>query len=158
MVDHVAFDRPTRLCSLLSTPGRMLITTTYHDVPSALDNGRPIRIFIIAPNVPGYSQAKFPGRSARTETLRSSLIHLDSKVLFVSLRSTRLLVQWSVSLVRLPATDTLLVGWSNGTPYSLEDGAIDLGSACPSTYHEFEGPEPIPYDTEGKPTTRYLAR
>ena len=22
--------------------------------------------------------------------------------------------------------------------------------ACPSTYHEFEGPEPIPYDVEGK--------
>ena len=22
-------------------------------------------------------------------------------------------------------------------------------SACPSVYHEFEGPEPIPYDTEG---------
>ena len=22
--------------------------------------------------------------------------------------------------------------------------------ACPSVYHEFEGPEPIPYDTEGK--------
>lgn len=21
--------------------------------------------------------------------------------------------------------------------------------ACPSVYHEFEGPEPIPYDTEG---------
>ena len=24
-----------------------------------------------------------------------------------------------------------------------------LSSACPSVYHEFEGPEPIPYDTEG---------
>ena len=24
-----------------------------------------------------------------------------------------------------------------------------LLSACPSVYHEFEGPEPIPYDTEG---------
>ncbi|KAJ3552061.1 hypothetical protein NM688_g4355 [Phlebia brevispora] len=39
----------------------MLITKTYHDVPSALDNGRPIRIFIIAPTVPGYPNAKFPG-------------------------------------------------------------------------------------------------
>ena len=23
-------------------------------------------------------------------------------------------------------------------------------SACPSVYHEFEGPEPIPYDVEGE--------
>jgi hypothetical protein len=36
---------------------------------------------------------------------------------------------------------------------------IDLdGPACPSTYHEFEGPEPIPYDTEGKSTTCHLSR
>ena len=158
----MVFDRPgTRLCSLLSTRDGMLITTTYHDVPSALDNGKPIRIFIIAPNVQGYSQAKFPGRSAHTEPFISSrrlLICLDLKALFVSLRSTRLLARWSVSLARSPATDTLLVGWSIRTPYTLEDGGIDLGSACPSTYHEFEGPEPIPYDTEGKPITRCLAR
>lgn len=43
----------------------MLITKSYHDVPTKLDpNGRPIRIFIIAPNVPGYPNAKFPGTSA----------------------------------------------------------------------------------------------
>lgn len=40
----------------------MLITTTIHDIPSKLDaNGRPIRIFVIAPTVPGYPNAKFPG-------------------------------------------------------------------------------------------------
>lgn len=39
----------------------MLITKTYHDIPSARDNGRPIRIFVIAPTVPGYPNAKFPG-------------------------------------------------------------------------------------------------
>lgn len=40
----------------------MLITKTYHDVPSKLDaNGRPIRIYVIAPNVPEYPHAKFPG-------------------------------------------------------------------------------------------------
>lgn len=48
----------------------MLITKTYHDVPSALDNGKPIRIFVIAPNVPGYPQAKFPGRSTYVGTSR----------------------------------------------------------------------------------------
>ena len=49
---------------------KMLITKTYHDIPSALDNGKPIRIFVIAPNVPGYPQAKFPGRSAFAEAMR----------------------------------------------------------------------------------------
>lgn len=39
----------------------MLITKTFHDVPSKLDNGRPIRIFVVAPVVPNYPQAKFPG-------------------------------------------------------------------------------------------------
>ena len=39
----------------------MLITKTYHDVPSKLDNGRPMRVYIIAPTVPGYPNAKFPG-------------------------------------------------------------------------------------------------
>lgn len=39
----------------------MLITRTHHDVPSKLDNGKPIRIFVIAPVVPNYPQAKFPG-------------------------------------------------------------------------------------------------
>ena len=27
---------------------------------------------------------------------------------------------------------------------------ISIRSACPSTYHEFEGSEPIPYDVEGQ--------
>jgi len=41
----------------------MLITTTYQDVPTKLDpNGRPIRIFVISPNLPNYPHAKFPGR------------------------------------------------------------------------------------------------
>jgi len=39
----------------------MLITKAYHDVPSILNNERPIRIFVISPVVPNYPQAKFPG-------------------------------------------------------------------------------------------------
>ena len=40
----------------------MLITTDFHDVPTKLaKNGRPIRIFVMSPTVPGYPQAKFPG-------------------------------------------------------------------------------------------------
>jgi len=52
----------------------MLITKTYHDVPSPSDNGKPIRIFVIAPTVPGYPQAKFPGRSAFQ--IKSEITHL----------------------------------------------------------------------------------
>ena len=44
----------------------MLITKTYHDVPSKLDNGRPMRVYIIAPTVPGYPNAKFPGAMLTT--------------------------------------------------------------------------------------------
>ena len=49
----------------------MLITKTYHDIPSALDpNGRPIRIFVIAPTIAGYPNAKFPGTSEAESNLR----------------------------------------------------------------------------------------
>lgn len=40
----------------------MLITKTHYDIPTSLDpNGRPIRIFVLAPTIPGYPNAKFPG-------------------------------------------------------------------------------------------------
>ncbi len=40
----------------------MLIDKTFYDVPTKLDrDGRPIRIFVISPNVPDYPEAKFPG-------------------------------------------------------------------------------------------------
>ncbi|KAJ7706123.1 dienelactone hydrolase [Mycena rosella] len=39
----------------------MLIQKEFHDIPSPLDGGRPIRIFVISPVVPNYPQAKFPG-------------------------------------------------------------------------------------------------
>lgn len=40
----------------------MLVNKTYHDIPTKLDaNGRPIRIFVIAPVLPDYPNAKFPG-------------------------------------------------------------------------------------------------
>ena len=151
---------PDPLCSPLSTHNRMLITKTYHDVPSALDSGKPIRIFVIAPTVPGYPQAKFPGRSVLADPSDQSGNHSpssasDSKVLSAFLRSIRSLARSSVSLARLPVKDTLLVGSGHQNLH----GVIDLhGPACPSTYHEFEGPEPIPYDTEGKSTTFHLSR
>ncbi|KAI0651802.1 dienelactone hydrolase [Trametes meyenii] len=89
----------------------MLITKTYHDVPTKLDpNGRPIRIFVIAPNVPGYPNAKFPGVVVFSE------------------------------IYQVTGPVERFAGQIASQGYVV---------ACPSTYHEFEGPEPIPYDVEG---------
>ena len=50
----------------------MLITKSYHDVPSKLNDGRPIRIFVISPVVPNYPKAKFPGMSSMMDPYRSN--------------------------------------------------------------------------------------
>ncbi|KAF9241324.1 dienelactone hydrolase [Melanogaster broomeanus] len=88
----------------------MLITKTHHDVPAKLDNGRPIRIFVISPVVPNYPQAKFPGVVCFSE------------------------------IYQVTGPVERLAGQIASHGYVV---------ACPSTYHEFEGPEAIPYDTEG---------
>ncbi|KAF7310951.1 Dienelactone hydrolase [Mycena chlorophos] len=88
----------------------MLINKTFHDVPSSLDGGKPMRIFVISPNVPDYPQAKFPG------------VLVFSEIYQVT------------------------------GPVERFAGAIASQGyvvACPSTYHEFESPDPIPYDVEG---------
>ena|ERR1700761_9770849 len=42
----------------------MLITKTFHDIPSKLSASRPpMRIFVISPTIPNYPNAKFPGVS-----------------------------------------------------------------------------------------------
>ena len=127
---------------------RMLITKTCHDIPSALDNGKPIRIFIISPNVPGYPQAKFPGRSELAEN--SEITHLTRATQGVVCFSEIYQVTGPVErFAGQIASHGYVVGGSLNPSFS-PVGPIDLTSACPSTYHEFEGPEPIPYDTEGK--------
>ncbi|KAI0735216.1 dienelactone hydrolase [Earliella scabrosa] len=84
----------------------MLITKTHHDVPTKLDrNGRPIRIFVIAPAVPGYPNAKFPGVVCFSE------------------------------IYQVTGPVERFAGQIASQGYVV---------ACPSTYHEFEGPEPIP--------------
>ncbi|KZV71316.1 dienelactone hydrolase [Peniophora sp. CONT] len=89
----------------------MLITKTYHDVPSKLDaNGRPIRIYIIAPNVPEYPHAKFPGVVVFSE------------------------------IYQVTGPVERFAGQIASHGYVV---------ACPSSFHEFEGPEAIPYDTDG---------
>ncbi|KIP11992.1 hypothetical protein PHLGIDRAFT_82564 [Phlebiopsis gigantea 11061_1 CR5-6] len=88
----------------------MLINKTHYDVPSKLDGGKPIRIFVIAPSVPAYPNAKFPA------------FLVDSEIYQVTGPVERFAGQIA----------------SHG--YVV---------ACPSSYHEFQGPEAIPYDTEG---------
>jgi hypothetical protein len=45
----------------------MLIQKTAHDVQTKHGEGvRPMRIYVISPNVPDYPQAKFPGASAQS--------------------------------------------------------------------------------------------
>ncbi|KAF7320287.1 Dienelactone hydrolase [Mycena kentingensis (nom. inval.)] len=53
----------------------MLIEKTFHDVPSALDGGRPIRVFVISPKVAGYPQAKFPSKSSIHPAVPCVLMH-----------------------------------------------------------------------------------
>ncbi|KAK0233170.1 dienelactone hydrolase [Armillaria fumosa] len=89
----------------------MLITKTFHDIPTKLDaNGRPIRIFVISPVVQNYPQAKFPG----------------------------VVVFGEIYQVTGPVER--FAGQIASQGYVV---------ACPSVYHEFEGPEALPYDVEG---------
>jgi len=89
----------------------MIITKTWHDVPTKLDaNGRPIRIFVLSPVVPNYPHAKFPGVVCFSE------------------------------IYQVTGPVERFAGQIASQGYVV---------ACPSIYHEFEGPEAIPYDVEG---------
>ncbi|KZP31277.1 dienelactone hydrolase [Athelia psychrophila] len=89
----------------------MIITKTWHDVPTKLDaNGRPIRIFVIAPVVKNYPHAKFPGVVCFSE------------------------------IYQVTGPVERFAGQIASQGYVV---------ACPSIYHEFEGPEALPYDDEG---------
>jgi len=87
----------------------MIITKSFHDVPTK-HGEHPIRIYVIAPVVPNYPQAKFPGVVCFSE-----------------------IYQVTGPVER----------------FAGQIASQGFVVACPSTYHEFEGPEPIPYDTEG---------
>jgi len=89
----------------------MLITKTFCDVPSKLSpNGSLNRIFIIAPTIPGYPKAKFPGVVVFSE------------------------------IYQVTGPVERFAGQIASQGYVI---------ACPSSFHEFEGPDPIPYDVEG---------
>ncbi|KNZ71403.1 Putative carboxymethylenebutenolidase [Termitomyces sp. J132] len=100
----------------------MLVTKTFYDVPSKLDNRHPIRIFVISPSIPNYPQAKFPG----------------------------------VVVFRYPEIYQVTGPVERFAGQIASHGYV---VACPSIYHEFEGPEPIPYDAEGTDRgNRYKAK
>lgn len=67
---------------------------------------------------------------------------------YPQVRSTKLLAQWNDTLGRSPAKDMLSVSLCQANR-AIVYKAYGILLACPSVYHEFEGPEAIPYDTEG---------
>ncbi|EIW86664.1 dienelactone hydrolase [Coniophora puteana RWD-64-598 SS2] len=88
----------------------MLVSKTLHDLPTKLDNGRPMRVYVIAPVLPDYPQAKFPGVVCFSE------------------------------IYQVTGPVERFAGQIASHGYVV---------ACPSSYHEFAGPEPLSYDTEG---------
>jgi carboxymethylenebutenolidase len=87
----------------------MLVTKSFQDVVTSNDRG-VMRIYVIAPTIPGYPDAKFPG-----------------VVVFSEIYQVTGPVERFASQI---ASQGYIV-------------------ACPSSWHEFEGPEPVPYDVEG---------
>ncbi|CAK5280547.1 unnamed protein product [Mycena citricolor] len=106
----------------------MLISKEFHDVPSKLDGGRPMRIYVISPVLPQYPQAKFPG-----VVVFSEIYQVTGPV-----------ERFAELSMYLPPSGLRLHDRFAGAIAS--QGFV---VACPSTYHEFEGPEAIPYDVEG---------
>ncbi len=146
----------------------MLITKTQHDIPSKLSlNGRAVRIFVISPSVPNYPEAKFPGEltfvcSVHNLTVcvdrnRSGGLQVRTVFMPTSLQNGELCVHSEIYQVTGPverfagqlASHGYVVGedFCDLRPSSNINAYLDV--ACPSSFHEFEGPEPIPYDTEG---------
>lgn len=118
----------------------MLIKTSYRDIPTSA-NGRAgsIRIYIIEPNVPEYPEAKFPGC-----VVFSEIYQVTGPVE----RYVKLPISPGFHSYLVPTascrTNTILTPRFAGNIAS--EGYI---VALPSSFHEFEGPEAIPYDTDG---------
>ncbi|TFK30488.1 dienelactone hydrolase [Coprinopsis marcescibilis] len=107
----------------------MLITKSYQDIPTKLDaNGQPVRIFIISPHLPNYPNARFPGVVVFRRVFG---------IAFGPLRDFRIVCS---EIYQVTGPVERFAGQIASRGYIV---------ACPSVYHEFEGPEPIPYDVEG---------
>ncbi|KZW02342.1 dienelactone hydrolase [Exidia glandulosa HHB12029] len=88
----------------------MLITKTHYDVETSASGKGKMRIYVIAPTVPGYPNAKFPGVVVFSE------------------------------IYQVTGPVERFAGQIASHGYVV---------ACPSSFHEWEGPEAIPYDVEG---------
>ncbi|KAK7058921.1 hypothetical protein VNI00_001545 [Paramarasmius palmivorus] len=112
----------------------MLVTKTFHDVQPKLDpNGNSMKIYVISPVLKEYPQAKFP-----------DLIIFGGQVLWYS----------GIGIRYDCTTCAQVYSEIYQVTGPVERFASQIASqgyvvACPSSYHEFEGPEPLPYDTEG---------
>ena len=105
----------------------MLVKQSYKDVPTTANGVKgTIRIYVIEPNVPEYPEAKFPGCTLPFND-HSSRQRLMSGVVFSEIYQVTGPVERFASNI---ASEGYVV-------------------ALPSSFHEFEGPEAIPYDTDG---------
>lgn len=105
----------------------MLVKQSYKDVPTTANGVKgTIRIYVIEPNVPEYPEAKFPGCTLPFKD-RLSWQRLMSGVVFSEIYQVTGPVERFASNI---ASEGYVV-------------------ALPSSFHEFEGPEAIPYDTDG---------
>ena len=110
-------------------PLAMLIKKEFYDITSKLSpNGSPNRIFVISPVIQGYPAAQFPGVVVFRfvgpcwKNVLQDIMQLVSEIYQVTGPVERFAGQI--------ASQGFVV-------------------ACPSSFHEFEGPDPIPYDAEG---------
>lgn len=153
----------------------MLIKESYRDVQTKA--GGTMRIIIIEPHVPEYPSAKFPGCVVFSEVCRNAYSNMRSWLTACALGFHFQIYQVTGTLFTVPRiaascslpysddtgpverfagniasqgnNDMYLLNTRNGTDVFPRLSLIGFVVACPSSFHEFEGPEPIPYDTEG---------
>lgn len=110
----------------------MLIKQSYKDVEtSAYGVKGTMRIIIIEPNVPEYPDAKFPGCVVFSE-VRSIPLTLQ--------KEKRTDDRTSIQIYQVSGPVERFAGQIASQGYIC---------ACPSSFHEFAGPEPFAYDNEG---------
>ena len=103
----------------------MIITKSEHILTTK--DGSKLAVYVIAPSIPNYPLAKFPG------------VVVFSEIYQVTGPVERFAGQIA-SHGYVVGMASLMIG--NGI-------YVKSYVACPSSFHEFQGPEPIPYDTEG---------
>ncbi|CED82183.1 E [Phaffia rhodozyma] len=120
----------------------MLIKTSHQDVKT--ESGDTMRVFIYEPNVPEYPEAKFPGVVCFSEIYQVTgpverFASNSTLFLFLFLhcreRKTNKKEPYRIKCVFPPSKITV--------------ASAGYVVACPSSFHEWEGPEAIPYDVAG---------